>query len=252
MDYKEKEVLVLSPSNHINNQIQKLLGKHDNRVTFMTYSLLSKVLKDGSSKIKADLIIIDEFHRAGAKTWEKAILKLLENNKESKVLGTSATPIRYLDNKRDMGDEIFEENVIVNISLVEAIARQILPAPRYISALYTIDEEVEKLQKRINSYIFDKEEKEKSLKELYSLKNSLEKSRGVPNILKKYITFNSESMKFIVFCKNAKHMKIMKEKVNNWFKEAFPDKYITSRTLYSQYANNEIGFLWIRYSPKNR
>ena len=61
------------------------------------------------------------------------------------ILGTSATPIRYLDNSRDMSDELFNSNVAENLSLAEAIVRRILPTPTYISALYTLEEESENM-----------------------------------------------------------------------------------------------------------
>ena len=57
---------------------------------------------------------------------------LLEQNKDAKVLGLSATPIRYLDKNRDMSDEIFEGNIVFQMDLTEAVARGILHFPFYI------------------------------------------------------------------------------------------------------------------------
>ena len=50
---------------------------------------------------------------------------LLEECSDAKVLGTTATPIRYLDGERDMSDELFDEEA-VNLPLAEAIQRNIL------------------------------------------------------------------------------------------------------------------------------
>ena len=54
---------------------------------------------------------------------------LLEKCSDAKVLGTTATPIRYLDGERDMSDELFDEEA-VNLSLAEAIQRNILAADK--------------------------------------------------------------------------------------------------------------------------
>ena len=48
------------------------------------------------------LVILDEMHRAGALSWGKAVKYVLHENNTAKVVGLSATPIRFLDNNRDM------------------------------------------------------------------------------------------------------------------------------------------------------
>ena len=71
------------------------------------------------------LIVFDEFHRAGADVWGSSVERILEECPDAKVLGTTATPIRYLDGERDMSDELFDEEA-VNLPLAEAIQRNIL------------------------------------------------------------------------------------------------------------------------------
>ena len=46
----------------------------------------------------------------------------------------SATNIRYLDNQRDMAWELFGGNIASELTLGEAVARGILPAPKYVLA----------------------------------------------------------------------------------------------------------------------
>ncbi len=48
-----------------------------------------------------------------------------------------------------MSKELFNRNIANEITLPSAIARHILKIPKYITALYTIDEEIEQLKKRI-------------------------------------------------------------------------------------------------------
>ena len=70
-------------------------------------------------------IILDEYHRAGAQEWSAALHKLLAACQQVKLLGLSATNIRYLDNQRNMADELFDGNVASEMTLGEAIVRGI-------------------------------------------------------------------------------------------------------------------------------
>ena len=62
------------------------------------------------SEINPDYIVLDEFHRCGAEMWGQGVQNLLDIYPEVPVLGLSATAIRYLDNRRDMSDELFDGN----------------------------------------------------------------------------------------------------------------------------------------------
>jgi len=80
------------------------------------------------SLIEPDYIILDEFHRVGAKAWGTDVRNLLEAYSDTPILGLSATNIRYLDNQRNMADELFDGNVVSEMALGEAIVRGILAA----------------------------------------------------------------------------------------------------------------------------
>ena len=62
-------------------------------------------------------IILDEFHRCGAKAWGQGAANLLKVYPQAMVLGLSATAIRYLDNQRDMSDELFDGNIASEMTL---------------------------------------------------------------------------------------------------------------------------------------
>lgn len=83
------------------------------------------------AEFQPDYIVLDEFHRCGAEMWGQDVQKLLSTYAATPVLGLSATAIRYLDNQRDMADELFDGNVASEITLGEAIVRGILAAPKY-------------------------------------------------------------------------------------------------------------------------
>ncbi|MBQ3421732.1 MAG: DEAD/DEAH box helicase family protein [Romboutsia sp.] len=89
-----------------------------------------------------DFIILDEYHRCGAKTWYKPVKFMLDYYKDVKVLGVTATPVRYLDGNRDMSKELFDSEPISDISLLEAINKNILPSPKYVLSYYKIEDEI--------------------------------------------------------------------------------------------------------------
>lgn len=84
--------------------------------------------------IRPDHIVIDEFRRCGAELWGKGVQQLLKLYPKAPVLGLSATAIRYLDNQRNMADELFDGNVASEMTLGEAIVRGILNPPIYVTA----------------------------------------------------------------------------------------------------------------------
>lgn len=96
-------------------------------------------------------MVADEFHHCGAEEWGKGVTHILDANESAKVVGFSATPIRYSDGGRNMADEMFDGNVAYSMELEEAWLRGILPIPEYIVALYNAPSELEKLAKSITT-----------------------------------------------------------------------------------------------------
>ena len=75
------------------------------------------------------------------------------------------------------------------------------------------------------------------LKEIELMKHKLNKSKGIPNILKKHLSKNYNG-KFIIFCKDKIHLDEMKETVVDWFKQSKVTKQVD---VYSVYSNYEYG-----------
>ncbi|MFC0471881.1 Helicase associated domain protein [Halalkalibacter kiskunsagensis] len=218
-DYINKRCLVLAPSKYILNQLKSKFSWSFQDTKLMTYAKLAKLSELEIEEFNFDFIVLDEFHRCGAKEWGNGVQKLLNNNYNSLLLGTTATPIRYLDDNKDMSDELFQGNVSSSLSLADAIAKNILPMPTYVTALYTIENELNKLQDKITRS--DDSENANFLSRLLEYKKNWEKSRGIPKILNKYI--KKDNNKFIVFCENKKHLSNMEWLVKMWFTMAIPD-----------------------------
>ncbi len=217
-DFINKRCIVLAPSIHILEQVKKKCFWIAENTDFMTYAKLKNLTGEEMKLLKYDLIILDEFHRCGAEFWGRGVERLLDNNKRSIILGTSATPIRYSDNERDMSKELFENNIAVSLSLAEAIVKKILPMPTYISALYTLDEEVCNLSNKIANSNIDENYKTIYSKKLTSIRKDWDSSKGIPYIIAKYIKNNEN--KFIVFCENKEHLYEMEWLVEKWFKQS--------------------------------
>src|SRR5690606_27996610 len=133
-DNKGLKFLFIAPTIFIFKEIKKHIKRSDYNIQFRTYSYFLN--KDLSKYTGYDYIIIDEFHRAGADEWGTAIDEILELNPKAKKLGLSATHIRYLDNERNMADELFNGSIASSLNLGTAIEKGIHKVPKYVSALY--------------------------------------------------------------------------------------------------------------------
>lgn len=229
-----KDAVIFAPNREIIKQTKKRMQKFGlNNATFYTYQKLAKMTDEEIPDIKADLIVCDELHRTGAKTWGQKFEVLVNSHLDSKVFGVTATPLRCADG-RDMAEEYFDGNKACDISLAEALVREIIPVmPLYVSALYTFEEEYQKMSDKISKANNSNEEKADLQKELLTAKQQLEKANGIPEIIKKYIT--SYNGKYLVFCKDKKHLYVMKDVVVGWFREA---GYGGKIFEYPYYSNN--------------
>lgn len=227
-----KMAVIFAPNNEIIRQTKKRMKKFGlNNATFYTYQKLARMTDEELSAIKADLIVCDELHRTGAKTWGQKFELLIDLHPDSKVFGVTATPLRCADG-RDMAEEYFDGNKACDISLAEALVREIIPVmPTYVSALYTFEEEYQKMSDKIDKANNSNEEKAELQKELLAAKQQLEKANGVPEIIKKYIT--NYNGKYLVFCKDKQHLYAMKDVVIGWFREAGYDGNIFEYPYFS-------------------
>ncbi|MCI9063658.1 MAG: DEAD/DEAH box helicase family protein [Clostridia bacterium] len=217
-DNPMKKIAVVSPTNIIIDQYIDTLKENNidfSNVEFLTYQ---ELMMKNESKIKQyDHIILDEFHHCGAKEWGKGIKRLLDANKESRVLGLSATPIRYLDNLRDMAEEVFEGNIASEISLAEALLDGLLEMPIYHQGIQNKEAIIEDLKIK-TARLGYKEESDNINKELDKIKDSVSLMDSTKDILEKGIPEDRKAGKYIIFCRNIKDMHKAMRKANEWFK----------------------------------
>ena len=233
-DHPDKTICWLSPSEYIfstqlENLYQATNGFKPNNIVFFTYAKLMGMSKEEIQAIHPDYIVLDEYHRAGAKFWQKGVEQLLFTYSDIPVLGLSATNIRYLDNQRDMAQELFDGKIASQMSLGEAIVRGILNPPKYVLSMYYYQNTLEKYERRVKK-TKSKVARDYAEKCLDELRRTLEKAEGLDVIFKKHMT--DPHGKYIVFCSNKEHMdQMMKHK--EWFSKVDKEPH-----MYSVYSSD--------------
>lgn len=139
------------------------------------------------------------------------------------ILGLFATSIRYLDKRRDMADELFEDDVASELSLGEAVARGILASPKYIVSVYSCQKDLRRYEKRVRGM---KNTAARSQAERYleALRRALDKVDGLDEIFARHIT--DRAGKYLVFCANVGHMEELLSCCKEWFGKIDPQPHI--------------------------
>jgi len=221
-DNPEKVVIWLSPSEYIFKTQLESLKRNDPdfslaNVHFYTYAKLMCCTEGQLAEIaglQPSYIILDEFHRAGAECWGESTVALLKLCPEAKLLGLTATNVRYLDNNRDMAEELFDSRVASDMTLGEAIVRGILPAPNYVTTVYQYQKTLAKYQARVDN-LRTPGIQDANQKYLDALRRALEQADGLDRVFAHHIT--NKCGKYIVFCASKEHMDEMVPHVPEWF-----------------------------------
>lgn len=234
-DNSDKIICWLSPSRYIyQTQLENLKeasgGYEPHNVKFYTYAKLMLLSDENFSEIKPDYIILDEFHRCGAEYWGMGVQKLLEMYPDTPLLGLSATAIRYLDNQRDMTDELFDGNIASEMTLGDAIVRGILDSPKYILSIFSYQNDLDEYEKRVKNARY-KSMRDKAEEYLEALRRALDKAEKLDDIFDKHM--ENRAGKYIVFCANREHMDDMIDKADEWFHKVDKRPHI-----YEAYSND--------------
>ena len=234
-DNSDKIICWLSPSRYIyQTQLENLKeasgGYEPHNVKFYTYAKLMLLSDENFSEIKPDYIILDEFHRCGAEYWGMGVQKLLEMYPDTPLLGLSATAIRYLDNQRDMTDELFDGNIASEMTLGDAIVRGILDLPKYILSIFSYQKDLDEYEKRVKNARY-KSMRDKAEEYLEALRRALDKAEKLDDIFDKHM--ENRAGKYIVFCANREHMDDMIDKADEWFHKVDKRPHI-----YEAYSND--------------
>ena len=233
-DNPQAAVCWLSPSEYIfKTQIENLRAAgaaQPQNIRFFTYAKLMMMDAAAIEDIRPDYIVLDEFHRCGAQMWGNGVQRLLAAYPQAPVLGLSATNIRYLDNQRDMADELFDGNIASEMTLGEAVVRGILAPPTYVVSIYSCQKDIERYQSRISS-AKNRAVRDAAQKRLDALRRSLEKAEGLDTVFQKHIT--ERHGKYIIFCSSVEHLNEVAGHIDEWF-----GKIDGNLRLYRAYADD--------------
>lgn len=233
--YNNDKKLVLEPTRPLLNSIEEKFDEFGIANTdFITYQKLIRMSDEDIAAMDYKLIFLDECHHGVAPIWGQKINCLINTHSDSIIFGTSATTVR--NDGVNVVETLFDNNAIGELPLSTAIARKVLPCPHYITAIYRLDDEFEKLKKKVESSTNTKAEKKEFYKKMQEMKLHFEKSYGVPLILNKYIKV--QNGRYLVFCKDKKHLAAMRDVVIDWFRTA-GIKDVHSYTVYSDYPDKE-------------
>ena len=234
-NHSDSRICWLSPSSYIfDTQIENLRAASDGyapeNVAFFTYAKLMLLSDSEIKSIQPDYIILDEFHRCGAEMWGEGVHRLLTAYPNVPLLGLSATAIRYLDNQRDMAQELFDGCVASEITLGEAIVRGILKPPKYVLSAYAYQRDLERYERRVKN-TSSAAARDIAQRYLDELRRTLENADGLPEIFARHIP--DRTGKYIVFCANAEHMREMVALAPKWF-----DQIDETPHVYTAYSSD--------------
>ncbi len=215
-------------------------------IRFCTYAKLMLMPEDELEAIRPDYIVLDEFHRCGAKMWGQGVQRLLAQYPKTPVLGLSATNIRYLDGQRDMADELFDGKIASEMTLGDAVVRGILNPPKYVLTAYSCQKELERYRDRIRNAKSAAVHTEAE-KYLDALRRALEKADGLDEVFRKHMDYPCG--KYLVFCANYEHMQEMISKVPEWFAKVDSEPHVY--TVYSENMQSEAEFARFKTDTSN-
>ena len=250
-DHPNRRVLWLTPSDYIvKTQLENLKnegGAELENVTFITYAKLMLMTDSELSSLLPDTVICDEYHRIGAEKWQEGFERLTSMYPDAQLLGLSATNIRYLDNQRNMADELFGGNIASEMTLGEAIALGILPAPKYVISVFAYQKELRKYEDRIDK-LTNTGIRDKSRRALDELRRTLEMADGLDKVFKKNMT--NPHGKYIAFCANVEHMREMLKHTGEWFGAVDPQMKLYE--VYSDEPSSSAEFKEFKEDNTNR
>ena len=216
LNNRDKRILYLAPNYAILDQLVNehieelgLDKKAFKKLDMMIYSsLLRKNVKEMADNY--DIVILDEYHRCGAEQWGEKIDELIgtirDKEMNTKVIGTTATEIRYLDNKKNMNEILFDGNCVSRLSLSEAMIREILPVTVYVNASYELMSKLTIVENRIKRSNLSDRVKEAIYSQIYKVQREIEDTMKSEKGIREFV---QENGKYIVFS----------SKIDNFYKD---------------------------------
>lgn len=235
LNHAKDQLLVIAPNRTILGEIRQAVGQKVEHIIYQTYQSLvrtkRKQFRDRPSignrdeqseqrtewPLRADHILIDEFHHFGAEVWGQALQEIIEANPQARVLGTSATPIRP-EGMVDTVDLYFEGNLFYELSLPQAWYYGILPVPLLVQSVYGLNGKLDRLQKALDRSACSPVRRERIQRKLDAARMDFKTSLGASQLIRQFLPQSVRKM--LVFCRDKDDLKGMVREVMEWLKEA--------------------------------
>lgn len=254
----KKDTLILTPRVEIRDDFINKYDIEKNKNHFIYFMLFNnlkrEILPENIKKFKnVGMIIIDEMHRVGAKTWYNQYKELeyyiKSHNPNVKIVGFTATPIRDYGNGwyKDMANDLFGDRQASNLHLENAIVQGILPMPTYVTSIYNPNQEIKKfnkfLEKKTNLEKSQKENWVKLVEETikkndFDVKNAEIREKYLIPKIKEYEELGKGS-KILVFCEDIISAEDDLMTMGESLKSMFPNKKVTLGRYHSQSKSKE-------------
>ena len=240
MDFKNKWKIVIAPSRDFLDNLSKKKYWTSEKTLTITYTMLG-VNSDNVKKILDDnninpddvgLIVIDEMHRTGAPKWGIGVKRLIHLCKNAKVLGLTATPKRY-DEDRDMVEELFNGRLAVNMSIADAMQLGIIPNLLYTVGMHTLDFNINEIYNKLPA----SREYNYIRKMLDTYKDNWNFGTYFKETLSKYLNTKEKTGKHIVFTSSIYEADKLAPSIDKWFKEMFADSTVKTYVIHSKNNN---------------
>lgn len=186
-----------------------------------------------------DCFVFDEAHHCGAPKWSKVVSEIKDEvlkRNDKKMIGLTATGIRYLDNYLDVAEEYFDGHVASRLGVAEAMLKALLPAPLYVNSIESC--------KNKYYHVLAKAKKLPRTNEVMDIINRIEDigknikdKSSIADLLKQYDVKPGE--KYIVFCKDLNDLRLKKEQAKDWFKDIGDVKTFEAHSAQKKQRNHE-------------
>lgn len=181
---------------------------------YLTQSLKNKIM-----------IVVDEAHHAIAPSYKRIINAIRELYPETKLLGLTATPVRYTDAGTNSLRKMFDNNLVYSISLSQLITKGILAKPIAIRCSTNVNVEI-----YINKETMQRVHRKGELTEAAILDIAQINQRN-DIIVNEYVKNKAKYGKTIIFALNGIHCVALND--------ALRKKGIKSDYVYSLNDNNQ-------------
>lgn len=230
LDNPDKKIVYIVPYNSIIEHLQEIMNGNNKidksvdfkNLEFKTYNGLTRLSKDELQNIKADILILDEFHHIGAPVWGGCIKEIINSNPNLKILGMTAYPVRSRGTifERNMvnpeADELFSNKVVSSYDISEAIVDGVLPKPIYKSAYLFLENTLKSLEDSLKNYSFNLSKKYELSILINEIKEKIHKVPSVKSIFKDNI---KKDGKYIYFCPIGSNVDNAIKEAKTWIEE---------------------------------